>query len=272
MSLEHNVVETDVPDINKIESITKDELIVNGKLDYDLWLAWRIQTRTNLFGTQIPQKLGASDAGEICGLCGASKPPYRPYTTPTQKWLNMLGRTTKRPITPAMTRGHTQEPLIALEYEKLYGPTTITSVWVGPSWLAVSPDRLIPGGVLEIKSSDCHNIKLEWICQITYQLAVLQRSFAHLAVCNLDAERRLHIYEIKFSKTIWAWIYKRMDYFYKCLLTEEEPIHLPYIKKEFKRCPSSKEQTPLGLKLFPWNHLKVKIIYDQILESNSILI
>lgn len=265
MSELHKTCMFDPPEFKSCESKTKDKLIINGSLNFDYWLCHRKKTITNLCGNQIPKRLGASDAGEICGLCGSHLPPYRPYSTPTQKWLTLLGRKSQKVTTPAMNRGHVQEPLIAAEYEKRFGPTRVTSVWTNHSWIAVSPDRLIPDGVLEIKSSDSDNIKLEWIIQVTYQMAVVGVRTAHLAICNLDTKRRLHVYEIRFSPELWDWIYRRLHYFYQCLLTEEEPIHLPYIKKEFKNSPYSDAQTPLGQKLPPWKLLKIKKIFDDVI-------
>lgn len=106
--------------------------------------------------------------------------------------------------------------------------------------MRVSPDRIIHKdisgtarrGVLEIKSSDVDAIKLEWICQVMYQMHVVDVTYAHIAVVNLSSKRKLNVFEVEYDAEWWEWMRVRMEYFYQCIYEDVEPRLLRYIKKE----------------------------------------
>lgn len=115
-------------------------------------------------------------------------------------------------------------------------------------------------GVLEIKSTDADGPKLEWICQIMYQMHVVNVQVGHLCICNLEKERLLRVYEIAYSPEWWAWMKIRLDYFYQCLLDDTEPRLLRYIKREMMEHQGLKTQCEFGDTYPPLGKLKIACI------------
>lgn len=261
-------------------------MVKDGILDIPLWEKWRNQKvcidEFKRIGEkkegeekkkrEIPKFLGASRAGAICGLCGASKVPYRAYSTPAKEWMILSGRIPTETYNENMQRGHRQEPLIDRQFQIEMGiETYVTGGWEGGSWKGVSPDRLIKENgtvtsLVEIKSSDEVGYKTEWICQIMYQMNVVRVKYGYLCICNLEKERIFQVYKVQYSEKWWEWMRVRLDYFYQCLLDDTEPRLLRYIKGEFLRATKN-TKCELGWTFPPLKSLKVETIMNKKLPT-----
>lgn len=117
-------------------------------------------------------------------------------------------------------------------------------------------------GVVEIKSSKVEGAKIEWICQIIYQMFVVGVDHGYLVVCEMEEIRNFQVYKVYFSKKWWEWMEVRMDYFYQCLLDDIEPTKLRYIKAEMMTAKKN-PKCEFGRTYPPLNELKIETIMNK---------
>lgn len=117
-------------------------------------------------------------------------------------------------------------------------------------------------GVVEIKSSKVEGAKIDWICQIIYQMSVVQVDHGYLVVCEMEEVRNFQVYKIHFSQKWWEWMKVRMDYFYQCLLDDVEPTKLRYIKAEMMVAKNN-PKCEFGRLFPPLNDLKIEVVMNK---------
>ncbi len=102
------------------------------------------------FQAQAPDySLGGSSIAAVLGLS--------PWSTPWDIWARAKGEVKADEQTAIQARGHRWEPWLIARYQEVTGArvdTTLTRCWADARpWLRTSPDGLVPGGIVEAKTS-----------------------------------------------------------------------------------------------------------------------
>ena len=131
--------------------------------------------------------LGASDSAAVCGLS--------PWSSALSVWLDKRGLVPPTPMTPQQRWGLLLEPAVAAEFELHYpllGVRPSPGWVVSPDcpWMGCTPDRLIDGGVLELKTSRTSEgwgpdgsaeVPEHYLVQVQHQMFVTNTRRAFLA-------------------------------------------------------------------------------------------
>jgi site-specific DNA-methyltransferase (adenine-specific) len=130
-------------------------------------------------------------------------------------------------------------------------------------WLADSPDRVLEdaflGGVLvpmECKNSIwrlAERPSMEHLVQSTHHMRVLRAPYCILAYGH--GERSVRLFRVRYSPSLWRWIWERLLYFRRCVSRGEEPVDIQDVSAVVERLWSG-QTVPFEMleKVRPWKH------------------
>ena len=138
---------------------------------------------------------------DIAAIAGHS-----PWATALDVYLDKLGLLPERPMNPQMAWGLKLEPLVAEAYTERTGHRLVVpdpALFVGyRPWMRATPDRLTEGSnLVELKTSrfgqgfgeeGTDDIPEAYILQAQWQMLVLDRSFANVAVLIGGSDFRVY--------------------------------------------------------------------------------
>lgn len=204
---------------------------------------------------QQEQRRVGIGSSEIAAVCGISS-----WGTPISIWLQKTGKT--QPVsndndddaTIRLEKGDVLEPLIAARYTRRTGEDLLEPkrVFSSPtrSWQLATPDRLrvSDGRIVECKNasygggewgeSGTDEVPQQYICQIQWQMDVLEQDFAHLAAFVGD---KLRIYTIHYDAELCGFMREVAERFWTdYVLTNTQPpvsgsdVDSDYLRDKFR--------------------------------------